>query len=84
MELLRKVAVAGKCVVVVLHDLALATRFCSRLVVLAQGRKLLDGPPDALTDAVIRDAYGVSTLRGEHLGQTFVMPWAPIQSDPRE
>ena len=84
MELLRRVAVAGKCVVVVLHDLALATRFCSRLVVLAQGRKLLDGPPDALTDAVIRDAYGVSTLRGEHLGQTFVMPWAPIQSDQRK
>ena len=84
MELLRKVAAAGKCVVVVLHDLALATRFCSRLVVLAQGRKLLDGPPEALTDAVIREAYGVSTLRGEHLGQKFVMPWAPIESGPRK
>ena len=84
MELLRKVAAAGKCVVVVLHDLALATRFCSRLVVLAQGRKLLDGSPEALTDAVIREAYGVSTLRGEYLGQKFVMPWAPIESVPRK
>ena len=83
MELLRKVAGAGKCVVVVLHDLALATRFCSRLVVLTQGRKLLDGPPEALTDATIRQAYGVSTFRGEHLGQGFVMPWAPIGSDQR-
>ncbi|MCC2108547.1 MAG: ABC transporter ATP-binding protein [Hyphomicrobiales bacterium] len=78
MDLLRQVAASGKCVVVVLHDLALAARFCNRLVVLAEGRKLLDGPPEALTDAIIARAYGVSTLRGEHLGQAFILPWAPL------
>ncbi|MCB1523572.1 MAG: ABC transporter ATP-binding protein [Rhodoblastus sp.] len=78
MDLLRRVAAEGKCVVVVLHDLALAARFCNRLVVLAGGCKLLDGPPDELTDAIIARAYGVSTLRGEHLGQAFVLPWAPL------
>ncbi|MFT4096088.1 MAG: ABC transporter ATP-binding protein [Rhodoblastus sp.] len=78
MTLLRQVADAGKCVVVVLHDLALATRFCGRLIVLADGRKLLDGAPSDLTDDIIRRAYGVSTLRGEHEGQTFVLPWAPL------
>ena len=81
MDLLRQVAGAGKGVVVVLHDLALASRFCSRLVVLAKGRKILDGPPADLTDDVIRRAYGVSTLRGEHLGQTFVLPWAPLDRE---
>ena len=79
MDLLRQVGQAGKCVVVVLHDLALATRFCTRLVLLAEGRKMLDGAPADLTDAIIRRAYGVSTLRGEHLGQTFVLPWAPLE-----
>ena len=78
---LRQVAGAGKGVVVVLHDLALASRFCSRLVVLAKGRKILDGPPADLTDDVIRRAYGVSTLRGEYLGQTFVLPWAPLDRE---
>ena len=81
MDLLRQVAGAGKGVVVVLHDLALASRFCSRLVVLAKGRKILDGPPADLTDDVIRRAYGVSTLRGEYLGQTFVLPWAPLDRE---
>jgi len=81
MRLLRQVADAGKCVVVVLHDLALATRFCSRLVMLAEGRKLLDGAASDLTDEIIRRAYGVSTLRGEHLGQTFILPWAPLDRE---
>lgn len=78
MDLLRQVAASGKAVVVVLHDLALATRFCSRLVVLAQGRKILDGAPSELSDEIIRRAYGVSTLRGEHMGQAFILPWAPL------
>ena len=78
MDLLAGVARQGKCVVVVLHDLTLATRYCSRLVLLSAGRKMLDGPPSALTDAAIREAYGVSTFRGEHLGQTFVIPWSPL------
>lgn len=78
MDLLRRVAAEGKCIVVVLHDLALAARFCNRLVVLAAGRKLLDGAPDELTDAIIARAYGVTTLRGEYLGQAFVLPWAPL------
>ncbi|MFV0281360.1 MAG: ABC transporter ATP-binding protein [Rhodoblastus sp.] len=82
MELLGNVAAQGKCVVVVLHDLMLATRFCSRLVVLAQGRKLLDGPPDTLSDSAIRRAYGVSTFRGEFSGQRFVVPWAPLEAAP--
>ena len=77
MQLLRDVARAGKSVVVVLHDLTLATRFCDRIVLLAHGRKLLDGTPRDLTDELIERAYGVTTLRGEHEGEIFVMPWTP-------
>lgn len=78
MQLLRTVARGGKCVVVVLHDLALATRFCDRLVLLAEGRKLLDGPPALLRDDLIQRAYRVTALRGEHDGEAFILPWAPI------
>ncbi len=80
MRLLRSTARSGAGVVVVLHDLTLATRFCDRLILLAGGRILLDGAPSLLTDELIARAYGVAALRGEHEGQSFVVPWAPIDS----
>jgi iron complex transport system ATP-binding protein len=45
MRLLRREAAAGRTLVVVLHDLALAARFADRIVLLAEGRIVADGPP---------------------------------------
>jgi iron complex transport system ATP-binding protein len=78
MELLRAVAAKGAGVVVVLHDLTLAVRFCDRVIALAGGRIVADGPPSALTDAVVAEAYGVEVLRGEHRGEPFILPWKAI------
>jgi iron complex transport system ATP-binding protein len=39
---------AGRSVLVSLHDLGLAARQCSRLVMLGQGGVVADGPPDAV------------------------------------
>jgi iron complex transport system ATP-binding protein len=65
-------------VIVVLHDLALAMRFCDRLVLLAAGGVLVEGTPaEALTDDHIRRAYGVEVVRGERDGMPFVLPWVP-------
>ena len=64
--------------VVVLHDLMLATRYCDRLVLISAGTTLLDGPPSELSDDLIKQAYGVAAIRGEHCGQPFVLPWAPL------
>ncbi|HYA75182.1 MAG TPA: ABC transporter ATP-binding protein [Roseiarcus sp.] len=82
MELLRSVASRGAGVVVVLHDLTLAVRFCDRLIVLAGGRVVADGPPSVLTEAVIAAAYGVDALRGEYRGEPFIVPWAASESPP--
>ena len=82
MELLRSTAREGAGVVVVLHDLTLATRFCDRIVLLGGGRILLDGAPSELTDDLIAEAYGVAAFRGEHGGQPFVLPWAPLEPKP--
>lgn len=79
MELLRSVARNGAGVVAVLHDLTLAVRFCDRLIVLADGRVLADGPPSVLTDAVVAAAYGVEALRGERGGEPFIVPWTAIR-----
>src|SRR5436853_7687273 len=58
MTLLRATAQEGRGVIVVLHDLALAARFCDRLVLLAGGSILVEGPPRAvLTDSHVAEAY---------------------------
>ncbi|RDJ26905.1 ABC transporter ATP-binding protein [Bosea caraganae] len=76
MTLLRRVAASGAGVVVVLHDLTLAGRFCDRLVLLDQGRILADGPPDAvLGDDHLSQAFGISVARGRRDGEDFVLPW---------
>jgi len=82
MALLRSVARGGAGVVAVLHDLTLAARFCDRLIVLAGGRVVADGPPSALTDAVLSAAYGVDVVRGEHRGEPFIVPWAASAPSP--
>ncbi|MGL5826706.1 MAG: ABC transporter ATP-binding protein [Nocardioides sp.] len=48
--------------VVVLHDLNLAAAYCSRVVMLAQGRTIANGPPsDALQVQRVADTYTVRT-----------------------
>jgi iron complex transport system ATP-binding protein len=49
--------------VVILHDLSLAARFCDRLVILKEGRKIAEGTPwDVLTPANLREGFGVEGL----------------------
>lgn len=45
MELFRRLAAAGGAVLVSLHELGLAARFCDRVVLLERGRIVADGPP---------------------------------------
>ncbi|EHH68119.1 ABC transporter ATP-binding protein [Gluconobacter morbifer] len=75
MMLLRRLAEEGRAVVVVLHDLMLAARFCSRLAVLRQGRLDSAGTPgNVLTDRMFADVYGVSVRRyGDVL-----LPWSRL------
>jgi iron complex transport system ATP-binding protein len=55
----------GRGVVMTLHDLAMAMRAADRVIVLAQGRVLADGPPvEALAPDVLRAAYGIETRLG--------------------
>ena len=64
MELLRDEARRGTAVVVTLHDLALAARYCDTLIVLKEGRVASTGVPDeALSDAALANVFGVRPLR---------------------
>ncbi len=60
MKVFRRIAGAGKAVVVSMHDLSLAARHCSRLLLMHKGRLVADGPPDAvLDDARCREVFGI-------------------------
>jgi iron complex transport system ATP-binding protein len=60
LQLLRGLADDGGGVLAVFHDLPLAARFCTRLVLLGDGRILADGPAATVLSADnVRAAYGV-------------------------
>ena len=60
MGLFREEAKTGAGVLVTLHDLSLAARFCDRVVVLAQGRVMADGSPrSSLNVDVLAAAFGL-------------------------
>jgi iron complex transport system ATP-binding protein len=68
LALARRAANAGHAVVVVLHDLTLAARSADRVVLLASGRVVGNGPPaEILTPNYLTTAYavGFEVLRGE-------------------
>jgi len=60
MRLLAGLARAGRGVMVTCHDLGLAARFCTRIAVVAEGRLVADGPPEAvLTPALLGRVFGI-------------------------
>ncbi|MCO5091346.1 ABC transporter ATP-binding protein [Bosea sp. (in: a-proteobacteria)] len=76
MELLRRTARGGAGVVVVLHDLTLAARFCDRLALIDRGRLVAAGPPaEVLDDRRLKAVFGIAVLRGSHEGEPFLLPW---------
>lgn len=59
----------GWAVVAVLHDLNLALRHCARVLLLAGGRRVAEGPPaEALCPEAVRAAYGVAVRLVEDPG----------------
>ncbi|HEX8447536.1 MAG TPA: ABC transporter ATP-binding protein [Sphingomonas sp.] len=75
MTLLAGLAREGMTVVVVLHDLAMAQRFCDRLLLLDAGRLAADGRPEAvLTPERLAAVYGVAAWVGDVAGQRMVVP----------
>jgi len=72
MELLRMEARRGTAVIVTLHDLSLASRYCDRIVVMDTGRVIADGDASsALSDQVLNSAFAIRARRIE----SAVVPW---------
>jgi iron complex transport system ATP-binding protein len=76
MELLRQIVGGGRLVIAAMHDLLLASRFATRILLLDQGRLIGDGAPaSVLTDAALAQAFAIRSTRLVHEGQSLVVPW---------
>ena len=61
MELIADFAAKGGAALTVLHDPALAGRFCSRIIGLKDGRVVADGPPrEVLSPDFLAEIYGAA------------------------
>lgn len=79
MRVLREGAERGALVVAVLHDVALAARYCTRIVLMAEGNVVGDGAPDdVLSPAALARWYGVEPYVARHRGEPIVLPWRQI------
>lgn len=59
-------AKSGASVIVSLHDLGLAARHCTRLLVVHDGTLVADGTPeDVLTPEILRDVFGISAFTAQ-------------------
>ncbi len=75
MELLRARARTGVGVVVTLHDLTLAARFCDRLVLLDGGRVVADDvPAQVLSERNLAQVYGVEAHQASGRDGLLVVP----------
>lgn len=66
MQVFAGLAAEGRGVVASIHDLGLAARHCSRLLLLHRGQLVADGPPrEVLTDARLADVFGIKGFHAE-------------------
>lgn len=82
MEILQEQARSGRSVLVVLHDLMLASRFMDRVALMFEGRIVANGRPmDVLSDDRLRTLYRVRVIRGVEAGSAWLSPWARASDD---
>lgn len=76
MDILQRLTQEGHGVLIVLHDLTLAQRYCDELVLMHQGKILAQGSvQDVLTDENLDQAYHIKASRWRENGDSFLAPW---------
>jgi iron complex transport system ATP-binding protein len=74
-EALQRTALAGATVVVATHDLSLAARFATTVVVMHEGRVAAVAPPEqAFSQTTLRDVYGITAKLVDINGVPVIVP----------
>ena len=75
MKILKNLAGQDRAVVIVLHDLTLAARFCDTLRLIDKGRVVASGNAEAvLTPKNLKSVYKITAKRGKN----FIVPWQVV------
>lgn len=75
MRLFAQLAREGRGVIASLHDLGLAARWCTRLILIDAGRIVADAPPELVLDAAnLRTVYGIEAHIAAAAGGLIVQP----------
>jgi iron complex transport system ATP-binding protein len=75
LRIARDLALAGRAVVVVVHDLSLAGAVADRVALLSAGRLVAVGPPSSvLTAETISEVYGLEVRVVEIDGRPLIVP----------
>lgn len=81
MNVFKSLSRQGGLVVVTLHDINLASRWCDRVIVMQEGAVVADGDPDGtISDDLMRDVYGVECQITNDGAGPIVVPTALVQS----
>lgn len=79
MDHLRRLTTAGRTVVVVLHDLALAARYCTQIALIDAGRIVAEGSPEeTLSPENLARVYRITALQGAQDGVPYLLPWSRL------
>jgi len=82
LDLLQQFGARDRTVVAALHDLNLARRVCSHVLLLNQGELVAEGnPQETLSPANIERVFGVHVATADERGLSFELPGAP-RSEP--
>ncbi len=76
-KLLQSIEKTGRTVLLAIHDLNLAARYCNRLILLHQGKLVSDGTPETvLTSKHLLSVYGISAeiSRNQQIDRLSVLP----------
>ncbi|WP_028480471.1 ABC transporter ATP-binding protein [Pseudovibrio exalbescens] len=83
MSILRRIVTKGQTILVSLHDLNLAVRWCSRVLVIRDGTLQADGAPkNTLTPELLASVFGIEAFCGEaSQGGTVIIPVRRLDSE---
>ncbi len=78
LRLLAELAAGGITVLVAIHDLNLALKYCSEFILLHDGQVRAEGGSDIFSEKLIEEIYGVRIKIIRHEGEMFILPTEPL------
>jgi len=78
LRLLGKLSIEGMTVVVSIHDLNLALKYCSNFIFLDEGKMVAEGDRKIFTEKLIEEVYRVRVRIIRDEGQMFILPLEPV------